>query len=701
VKFNPSPLSLDMKTPCLLLLTALVPFASCAEQGSPVTKVQQLLTDLEAKINREAVDSKELFEEFTQWCETHSRDLKYAIKTGKAEIEDLQATISKEASSTMALTAKVEELASSLSSDEADLKAATDIRTKAAAEFVAEEKEMVDVIGALERAIGILERELRKGGAMLQLKGNHGVLQALTTLVQAQELASSDAKQLTALVQSSDADDDEEFGAPSAAAYNGQSGGIVETLENLLDKARNQLGTAQKKEMNEKHNFQMLKQSLSDEIKFASKDMDDTKKALATSAETKAVAGGDLSVTTKDLGSDKAELDGMNTDCMTRGQDYETEVKSRGEELRAIAEAKKVIASSVGGAAGQTYALNQVSAAPSFFQGAQEKNSRLSTGADLANFEAVQFVRNLARQQNDEALMQLAMRMASVMRFGGGNGADPFQKVKALIGDMIERLQQDGQADATHKAYCDKETGDTVAKKEEKEADISKLTTKIDSMRARAAQLKEEVAALQKDLADISSSTAEATSLRNKERTLYRGNKKEMEDGIEGVKLALSILRDYYAKDAGHVKAEGASSGIIGLLEVVEADFSKGLSEMNVAEAAAAAEYKKMMQDNEIAKATKESSVKYKNKEATGLDRSVAETSSDLTGTKTELAAVNEYYGKINAMCIAKPETYGSRKGRREAEIAGLKEALHILSGESVFLQQVHRGVLRGVRRHA
>merc|ERR1719253_2429218 len=187
---------------------------------------------------------------------------------------------------------------------------------------------------------------------MLQLKGSRGVLQALTTLVQAQQLSTSDESKLTALVQSTDSDDDAELGAPDPAAYKSQSGGIVETLESLLDKARSQSETAQKKEMNEKHNFQMLKQSLTDELKYASKDMDETKKALAASAETKSVAAGDLSVTTKDLASDKSELEGMNTDCMTRGQDYETETKSRAEELRAIAEAKKVIASSVGGAAG-------------------------------------------------------------------------------------------------------------------------------------------------------------------------------------------------------------------------------------------------------------------------------------------------------------------------------------------------------------
>merc|ERR1719502_2038423 len=115
-------------------------------------------------------------------------------------------------------------------------------------------------------------------------------------------------------------------------------------------------------------------------------------------------------------------------------------------------------------------------------------------------------------------------------------------------------------------------------------------------MKASSAQLKEEVAALQKDLADIASSTRDATSMRQKEKAVYTANKKDMEQGIEGVKMALSILRDYYAKDAGHTQAEGAASGIIGLMEVVEADFSKGLSEMNVGEAAAETEYKKMMQ---------------------------------------------------------------------------------------------------------
>merc|ERR1719162_289224 len=89
-----------------------------------------------------------------------------------------------------------------------------------------------------------------------------------------------------------------------------------------------------------------------------------------------------------------------------------------------------------------------------------------------------------------------------------------------------------------------------------------------------------------------------------------------MEKGIKGVKLALKVLNEYYAKDAAHASAGGAGSGIIGLLEVCESDFTKGLAEMTAAENTAANEYDVTSKENDIAKATKGQDVKYKTKEA-------------------------------------------------------------------------------------
>merc|ERR1719324_2318198 len=158
--------------------------------------------------------------------------------------------------------------------------------------------------------------------------------------------------------------------------------------------------------------------------------------------------------------------------------------------------------------------------------------------------------------------------------------------------------------------------------------------------------------------------------LREEENTAYVKNKAEMEEGLEGIKLALKVLRDYYAKDASHEKADGAASGIIGMLEVIESDFSKGLAEMIAIEEAAAAAYEKQTKENEIAKTTKEQDVKYKTKEAKSLDKAVAEHTSDREGLQTELDAVLDYWEKIKEQCIAKAEPYEERKKRREAEIA-------------------------------
>merc|ERR1712046_540044 len=114
--------------------------------------------------------------------------------------------------------------------------------------------------------------------------------------------------------------------------------------------------------------------------------------------------------------------------------------------------------------------------------------------------------------------------------------------------------------------------------------------------------------------------------------------------GIKGVQLALKVLNDYYAKAKDHSSSDGAGSGIIGLLEVCESDFTKGLAEMTATEQTAASEYERESKENEITKATKDQDVKYKTKEAKGLDKATAEATADRAGVQEELDAVNEYY---------------------------------------------------------
>ena len=102
---------------------------------------------------------------------------------------------------------------------------------------------------------------------------------------------------------------------------------------------------ARKTETADLHNFQVLKQSLVDEIKCANKELEEAKKGIAENGEKKAVAEGDLDVTSKELSLDITTLAGLRQACLDKAQDYEAATKSHKEGLKALAEAKKVIVS--------------------------------------------------------------------------------------------------------------------------------------------------------------------------------------------------------------------------------------------------------------------------------------------------------------------------------------------------------------------
>merc|ERR1719201_685734 len=158
---------------------------------------------------------------------------------------------------------------------------------------------------------------------MMQLKSAGSVAQALTIMEEATSLNSADAEKLAAFLQNGNEDSDESTGAPAAAVFKSSSGGIVQTMQDLFEKAEAQLEEKRSAETKSIQAYQMLAQSLKDEIKYATKDMDKAKKELGASEEAKATAEGDLSVTSKDLAEDETALSTLHQDCMTGAEDFE------------------------------------------------------------------------------------------------------------------------------------------------------------------------------------------------------------------------------------------------------------------------------------------------------------------------------------------------------------------------------------------
>eukprot|EP00928_Gymnodinium_smaydae_P061058 TRINITY_DN4510_c0_g1_i3.p1 TRINITY_DN4510_c0_g1~~TRINITY_DN4510_c0_g1_i3.p1 ORF type:complete len:716 (+),score=160.32 TRINITY_DN4510_c0_g1_i3:58-2205(+) len=698
-----------------ILSAAGVGFASAkvqqSERTSPLSSVVSLLDELSAKITAQGAAEAKTYAAYKEWCEDTSTNKKFDIKTSKSQKEKLEAKISELSGNIESSESKIADLASSIATATTDLKSATAIRKKEESDFAKSEQELLEVVDTLGRASAILEREMQTSPAAFAQVSQGGwsnVLKTLSAVTDAASFSAADQQRLVALVQSKgeDSEGDDDLGAPAAAAYQSHSSNILDVLEDMKEKAEEQLASVRKAEVNAKHNFAMLKQSLDDQLKADNKDLAAEKSAKGAATEGKATAEGDLQETEADLKGSETELETATSTCGQVTTDHEATVKARNEELKVIAEAMAILKETTSGASSQTYSLLQANSGVN-------SGLRIRTHADLARSEVLTLVKRLAREHHSAALAQLASRIAAVVSSTSMAGAEPFAKVKTLISDLIARLESESSSEATEKAFCDEEMANTAAKKNELDMDASKLATKIDQATARSAELKEDVNQLQGDLAKMAKEQAEANKIRKDSNKDFVEAKADLEQGLNGVRKALVVLRDYYsAKESDAASfaqsaenqpempetfsaSSGSGTNIIGILEVVESDFAKNLAEEETMEATAQEEYEKLTQQNKVSTATKEQDVKYKTKELTSLAKTIAELSSDLGTTNAELAAVMEYDGKIKGRCIAKPETYAERSQRRQAEIAGLKEALHILTEEVALLQHGSRGHAR------
>merc|ERR1719421_784404 len=156
-----------MKSIAVLLFLAVAPFADAGQaEVNPLQKVLQLLSELQAKVIAEGEAEEKAYRDYFDWCDDASKELQFEIKTAKANVEELKATIAKEAAHIEAADAKIAELASKIATAGADLKNATEIRDKEHADFLEAEADLTDAVDVLSRAIRILEKHV----SMLQNK---------------------------------------------------------------------------------------------------------------------------------------------------------------------------------------------------------------------------------------------------------------------------------------------------------------------------------------------------------------------------------------------------------------------------------------------------------------------------------------------------------------------------------------------------
>merc|ERR1719238_1557754 len=217
-----------------------------------------------------------------------------------------------------------------------------------------------------------------------------------------------------------------------------------------------------------------------------------------------------------------------------------------------------------------------------------------------------------------------------------------------MIDEMITKLIEQANEEATHKGWCDTEMGKNT------------LTAKADKLSSAITRVAQEIADLQAAITEIDAAVAKAVSVRAAET---KKNKETVEDSQKAqaaVTAALNVLKDFYAKAAqatafvqtkhkqpeidapktfeGSYTGMGDSTGgVVGLLEVIGSDFARLEAETNTAEDEASKEHDRFMAESKKDKAVKSADLDHKSKSKVQKESDLADTESDLKGTQSEM----------------------------------------------------------------
>merc|ERR1719420_278488 len=152
-----------------------------------------------------------------------------------------------------------------------------------------------------------------------------------------------------------------------------------------------------------------------------------------------------------------------------------------------------------------------------------------------------------------------------------------------------------------------------------KNMELEKLNTRIDKAEATKQEQEELIATNSEEIAAIEKQNAEATKIRNEERTQFTKIDSDFTQAAEAVDDAIDALKEYYGDAASFLQMDSETSsdsssqgagGIIPILETMGEEFRKTVKEAAAAEREAVKAYEKLVTDNKILKATKEAEIK-------------------------------------------------------------------------------------------
>jgi len=649
-----------------------------AAKEYPVTKVVNLLKDMQAQLEKEAEEDEEIYEKMACWCETNDKEKTKAIADAEAHIEDLTATIEELSATSARLNTEIKFLEKEVAENQDALDKAAALRAKELAEFNAEEKDAIQAITALKNAIIVLSKN-HEGGALLELSTKQAldISTLLSHLMQTQAamldgvLTPSQRKTVATFVQS-----------PSYAPASGQIFGILKQMKETFE---SNLSGSQKEELASQKAYEELKAAKEEEIAAGQEQVDTKTQELATTDEKLAMSKQDIEDTKAGLTEDEQFLLMLKEKCQNLDHEYEERQKTRAMEIEAVSKALAFLTSDE--------ARDLFSKTLGFVQMKSSKSSKRRVAAS-------KLLAVIAKKNNNPRLMTLAMNVK----------LDAFTKVKKAIDDMIAQLLKEKQDEIKLKDFCVEsfyQNEMAIERKEREKEDLKKL---IKDLEMTIDELTKAIETLKAEVAELNTQLKRAGEDREKANKEFQLTVADQDATIKLLEAALGVLKGFYglqrsAKPAmvqvkkgpppppgfKEYKKNAASGGVMGMIEGIIQDAKDLKAEATRAEEESQADYEAFVTETNASIDEKSKDIVNKSEEKAKAEEDKTQAETDKESVMLELEQLDYEKADLHKTCDFVMKNFDIRQSARDEEIEGLKKAKAILSGAkfSEFLQSI------------
>jgi len=434
----------------------------------------------------------------------------------------------------------------------------------------------------------------------------------------------------------------------------------------------------------------------------------------------------DLGDTEEALIADKEFLANLDENCETKKKEWEVVMKTRAEELVALADTIKV--------------LNDDDALELFKKTLPSAASLIQVqirGKDYrkkALFLVQKVMKSGEQKQPELELLALALKGKKI----------GFEKVIKMIDDMVTTLKIEQADDDAKKEYCAAAFDEADDKKKGLERAVSDLETAIENVKEDIAKLGEEIDALKAGIKELDKMVMEATEQRKEENEDFKELMASDTAAKELLKFAKNRLNQFYnpklykappkkeltredrivenmsgtaaptATPGGiagtgievfaqtnkkapppppetfgpYTKKSEDSMGVMAMMDLLIADLDKEMTEAETEEKDAQVDYETTMRDS-AEKRTKDSKL-LGEKESTkaDLEADLETHTEDKASTAKELMSTMQYIQSLHNECDWLLKYFDVRKEARASEIDALGKAKAVLAGADYSLLQ-------------